>query len=214
MTTKKRSILLSILTLMLCLALVAVGTYALFSDQVTLENHLQAGTLDVTLTRTSLKTKTLDDTTGFLVDNPVNDEDVDFSKPTTRNVFDLETGDLIVPQSSYLAEMKIENNSDVAFKYWIEVVLKDSTDPAFAEQLDVKVTTEKMPQGTSATLSAGLKVGSEQTPIGTLAKGTSQTFTISVTFVDDNNVNNDAMNDELNFDIVVHAVQETEDPNA
>jgi len=213
-TTKKRSILLSILTLMLCLALVAVGTYALFSDQVTLENHLQAGTLDVTLTRTSLKTKTLDDTTGFLVDNPVNDEDVDFSKPTTRNVFDLETGDLIVPQSSYLAEMKIENNSDVAFKYWIEVVLKDSTDPAFAEQLDVKVTTEKMPQGTSATLSAGLKVGSEQTPIGTLAKGTSQTFTISVTFVDDNNVNNDAMNDELNFDIVVHAVQETEDPNA
>jgi len=199
---------------MLCLALVAVGTYALFSDQVTLENHLQAGTLDVTLTRTSLKTKTLDDTTGFLVDNPVNDEDVDFSKPTTRNVFDLETGDLIVPQSSYLAEMKIENNSDVAFKYWIEVVLKDSTDPAFAEQLDVKVTTEKMPQGTSATLSAGLKVGSEQTPIGTLAKGTSQTFTISVTFVDDNNVNNDAMNDELNFDIVVHAVQETEDPNA
>lgn len=214
MTTKKRSILLSILTLMLCLALVAVGTYALFSDQVTLENHLQAGTLDVTLTRTSLKTKTLDDATGFLVDNPVNDEDVDFSKPTTRNVFDLETGDLIVPQSSYLAEMKIENNSDVAFKYWIEVVLKDSTDPAFAEQLDVKVTTEKMPQGTSATLSAGLKVGSEQTPIGTLAKGTSQTFTISVTFVDDNDVNNDAMNDELNFDIVVHAVQETEDPNA
>lgn len=210
MTAKKRSILLSILTLMLCLALVAVGTYALFTDSVTLDNHLKAGNLNVTLTRTSLTTKTLDKTTGFLVDNPVNNEVVDFSDATERNVFDIdEKKDLIVPQCSYAATMKIENKSDVAFKYWIEVVLKSATNE-LAEQLDVTVTTTK---GTSARLDKGVYVGSKDAPIGVVAVNESQTFIISVTFVDNDKVNNDAMGDKVDFDIVVHAVQETENPN-
>ena len=66
MTKKKRTILLSVMTAVLCLALVAGGTYALFSDQVTLTNHLEAGKLDITLTRTYLKTKSLNSQTGYL----------------------------------------------------------------------------------------------------------------------------------------------------
>jgi len=70
-TTKKRSVLLSVMTLVLCLALVAGGTYALFSDQVTLTNHLEAGTLDITLTRTKLVTKSLDNETSHEARNEV-----------------------------------------------------------------------------------------------------------------------------------------------
>ena len=51
MTKRKRSVLLSILTLVLCLSVVAAGTYALFTDDVTFEEHLNAGSLDITLIR-------------------------------------------------------------------------------------------------------------------------------------------------------------------
>ena len=114
MTTKRRSIILSAMTLMLCIALVAGGTYALFTDSVKLTNHLQAGTLDITLVRTNLKTKSLNQTTGFLVETE-NADDVDFSKANGDNVFDMTEGTLVVPACWYEAEMQITNNSDVAF---------------------------------------------------------------------------------------------------
>ena len=41
----------------------------------------------------------------------------------------------------------------------------------------------------------------------TLAKGDSESFTVTVEFVDDDKVNNAAQSQALNFDIVVHAVQ-------
>ena len=210
---KKRSVLLSALTLMLCLALVASGTYALFSDQVTLKNHLQAGTLDITLIRTNLTTLSLDDTTGFLVETE-NAEDVDFSAPTTRNVFDITDETLIVPGCVYNAEMQIQNNSDVAFGYWLEIVFDDTVDLTLAEQLKVTVTTVDGNKSISGKLSenAGL-IGEEADPIGILAKTGSALFTVSVEFCDlDHSVNNNAKLTSFEFDIIVHAVQITTAP--
>ena len=210
---KKRSVLLSALTLMLCLALVASGTYALFSDQVTLKNHLQAGTLDITLIRTNLKTLSLDNTTGFLVETE-NPEDVDFSAPTTRNVFDITDETLVVPGCVYDAEMQIKNNSDVAFGYWLEIVFDDTVDLTLAEQLKITVTTVDGNKSISGMLdqNKGL-IGEEADPIGILAKTGSALFTVTVEFCDlDHSVNNNAKLTSFEFDIIVHAVQITTAP--
>lgn len=221
MTTKKRSVLLSVMTLVLCLALVAGGTYALFSDQVTLENHLEAGTLDITLTRTNLVTTSLNAATGFLVETE-NSKDIDFSKPwdpnhpelENENVFDIASGTLIVPGCKFSAEMQITNNSDVAFGYWLEIVFDDTVDLTLAEQLKITVTTVDGNKSISKMLntSAGL-IGSETDPIGILAKTGSQLFTISVEFCDlDDSVNNNAMGKNFEFDVIVNAVQITTAP--
>ncbi len=211
MTKKKRSVLLSVLTLVLCLALVAGGTYALFSDGVTLKNHLQAGTLDITLTRTNLVTKSLHDKTGFLVGTE-NPEDIDFSNPTDRNVFDITDDTLIVPGCWYSAEMQIANNSDVAFGYWLEIVFDDTANLALADQLNVKVTTAEGVTEAKLSESAGL-IGSESDPIGILAKTGSRLFTIRVEFLElEDSVNNAAKSQALDFDVIVHAVQAIEAP--
>ena len=210
---KKRSVLLSALTLMLCLALVASGTYALFSDQVTLKNHLQAGTLDITLIRTNLTTLSLDNTTGFLVETE-NSEDVDFSAPTDRNVFDITDETLVVPGCVYTAEMQIQNNSDVAFGYWLEIVFDDTVDLTLAEQLKVTVTTADGNKSISGMLNEnkGL-IGEEADPVQILAKTGSALFTVTVEFCDlDHSVNNNAKLSSFEFDIIVHAVQITTAP--
>lgn len=201
---KRRSILLSVMTLMLCLALTASGTYALFTDEVTLKTHLQAGTLDITLIRTNLITKSLNPATGFLRDTE-NTEDVDFSNPTGRNVFDIAPDTIIVPCCKYTADMKIINKTDVAYAYWIEIVLDDPSDIVLAHQIEVTVTT---PDSAEAKLSKGLMVGSESEPIAIMAKNDSALFTVSVEFLDLPN-NNSAQGRSLNFDLKVYAVQVT-----
>ena len=222
MTRKKRSVLMSVLTLLLCLALVASGTYALFSDQVTLKNHLVAGTLDITLIRTNLTTLSLDNNTGFLVKTE-NPKDIDFSKPAdlndpnaeNKNVFDITDETLIVPGSMYSAEMQIQNNSDVAFGYWLEIVFDDTVDLTLAEQLKITVTTVDDSKSISGMLSenAGL-IGGENDHIGVLAKSGAALFTITVEFCDlDYSVNNNAKNTSFDFDVVVHAVQVTTAPS-
>lgn len=220
MTKKKRSVLLSVMTLVLCLALIAGGTYALFSDQVTLTNHLEAGTLDITLTRTNLVTTSLNADTGFLVKTE-NPKDIDFSKPAdpndpnaeNKNVFDITDGALIVPGCMYSAEMQIANNSDVAFGYWLEIVFDDTKDLTLAEQLKITVTTVDGTTTGMLNASAGL-IGKEAEPIGVLAKGGSALFTVTVEFCNlDDSINNNAMGKTFDFDVVVHAVQITTAPN-
>lgn len=204
MTKKRRSVLMSVITLMLALSLVAGGTYALFSDQVTLTTHLKAGTLDITLQRTNLVTKELDNNTGFLT-SKTSSEVVDFSGPTDRNVFDLDVTDKIVPGCAYNATLKITNNTDVAFVYWIEIVNRNTEDNALSEQVKVSV---KMSDGSaiSENVKNGMQVGSALNPIGTLAKTESDSFVVGLLFLDLPN-NNSAKNMDLNFDVIVHAVQ-------
>ena len=145
MTKTKRSTLMAVLLMVLCVAMFAAGTYALFTDGVDLKNHLSAGTLDITLERTHLSTWQLDNTTGLFVEK-TNDGVVNFSEPSKRNVFDITEVDRIVPLCSYTAQMKISNNSDVAFRYWIEIVFDDSENKAlpvsWARTLSASTTTK------------------------------------------------------------------------
>lgn len=200
---------MSAVTFMLCLALVAGGTYALFSDQVTLTTHLKAGELDITLERTNLVTKALDNSTGFLVDI-IDEEDVDFSKPTIRNVFDLEETDKIVPGCSYDASMKITNNTDVAFAYWIEIIDRNYEDIILGDQLVVTIKADGYEK--TVKVSEGMLVGNQSEPVAILAKGEYDNFNVVLEFLNLAN-NNAAQNQSLNFDIVVHAVQVVNAPN-
>lgn len=211
-TNRKRSLLISGSVILLCISAIVGMTYALFSDTAQVTHILQAGDLDITLVRTNLVTKSLDNTTGFLTDAE-NDEIVDFSNSTTRNVFDFDGNTRIVPGCEYTAAMQVSNNSDVAFAYWVGIVCADAEDEqknALAEQLKVTVTTDTE---NDAFLSEGLVVGSSAQPIGILAKGASGEFTIKVEFLDLAE-NNAAKNQDLEFDLVVYAVQVTQNPAA
>ena len=228
MTTKKRSVLLTVLTLMLCTALVAGGTYALFSDEVTLQNHMQAGELNVGLYRTKLVAKALDPATGLLTDGTPDTTIVNFSDPENNdeNVFGLTASDKIVPECVYTADMLIVNNTDVAFGYWVELVFNtegpvaqpyDSFDKALAEQLEVTIIIGENTTGESHPVkgSAGT-FGSDTDPLGVLTKEAGKNnakFTISVKFLGlDNATNNKAQGGASFFDVIVHAVQVTELP--
>lgn len=226
MNRSRRSLLIACSVILVCLAIIVGGTFALFTDTVQVRHHLKAGKLDITLIRTNLKTTTLDNTTGYLVDkdNPVDKNFSDTTVNSTDNIFDITDSLLVVPDTSFEAEMFIGNNigtdtvdpklSNVAYKYWIDIVFDDETSEAFAKQLKVTVTTANGSINGKYLNETGLSVGSEEAPIGTLALGGSANFTVKVEFVDDYTTgitfdNDDVMGEEVKFDLVVNAVQVT-----
>ena len=199
---RRRTLLISGSTVLLSLTVIVGMTFALFSDEEIVNNHLKAGDLDITLTRTKLTSTYLTEK-GFL-DTVTDDRDKDFSNGTDENVFALE-GAVIVPQSKYIAEMQVSNNSDVAFGYWVEIVYTGKAEIELADQIDITVNTAE-----SKRLNQGLMVGSANEPIAVLGVGDASTFTVTVEFMDlANDVNNQAQGDDVTFDLVVHAVQYT-----
>lgn len=215
---RKRALLVSSVVILLCMTIIAGMTFALFTDTVRLTNHLQAGTLDMTLIRTKLIKTELDNNTGFLVDNS-SDERVDFSDKTDRNVFDIDPNKtLIVPGSMYSAQMQLinhtdERKSDVAFNYWLEITFPAATNLILADQITVTVKTDKGEISKRLSqkdlLNGSAVLGAEDSPIGVIAKTGSATFTVTITFENlDPSVNNNAKNLALDFDLVVHAAQQ------
>lgn len=201
-TNRKRTLLVSGSVVLLCLTVITGMTFALFSDEEVVNNHLKAGDLDITLTRTKLTSTYLTER-GFL-DTVTDETDKDFTNGTDENVFALD-GAVIVPQSKYIAEMQVSNNSDVAFGYWVEIVYTGKANIELSEQIDITVNTEQ-----SKRLNQGLMVGSASEPIAVLGVGDASTFTVTVEFLDlANDINNQAQGDDVTFDLVVHAVQYT-----
>ena len=213
-TNRKRALLISSAVILLCMSIIVGMTYALFTDNVTQNHHLQAGKLDITLTRTRLESTYLDTTTGRLVEATPNTVRTDFSNTssTDANVFGMTPGvsTLVVPQCEYTVNMEISNNSDVAFNYWVEVVYKDADgntldkNDEFAKQ--VSVTLVRGQNTFSDEVYDELNVGAEDDPIATVEKSGKDNFTLTVKF-EDLSDNNDVMEANIKFDIVVHAVQ-------
>ena len=225
-TNTKRTLLVAGAIILLCMCLIVGGTFALFTDTQTVKNHLKAGDLQITLKRTELTKTTLNES-GFLVTLPTDTEVKDFTNPTDENVFDIkndngEITELIVPGSKFVAKMQLENNSDVAFGYWIEIVCTDkATGENLARQLKVSVKTDKEE---TAYVGNGLTVGGPDAFVGVLgidSESNTQTFTVTVEFEDlgytfENGVlsstNDLAEAEDLHFDLIVYAVQETKMP--
>ena len=212
-TNRKRALLVSASVILLCMTIIVGMTWALFTDTQKVTNHLQAGDLSITLKRTEL-TKTTLNAQGKLVTSDPDTTTKNFSNPTDENVFGIVEGEKIVPGTKYVAKMQVENHSDVAFGYWIEIVCTDKTNGAdIAKQLKVTVNT-----GTdaSASVNDGLTVGSSSNYVGELIIGATAEFTVTVEFLDsfvaENNIDHNdlAQGENLSFDLVVHAVQATD----
>ena len=212
-TNRKRALLVSASVILLCMTIIVGMTWALFTDTQKVTNHLQAGDLSITLKRTEL-TKTTLNAQGKLVTSAPDTTTKNFSNPTDENVFGIVEGEKIVPGTKYQASMQVENHSDVAFGYWIEIVCTDKTNGAdLAKQLKVTVNTGS---DASASVNDGLTVGSSSNYVGELIIGASAEFTVTVEFLDSfvaaNNIDHNdlAQGENLSFDLVVHAVQATD----
>ena len=212
-TNRKRALLVSASVILLCMTIIVGMTWALFTDTQKVTNHLQAGDLSITLKRTEL-TKTTLNAQGKLVTSDPDTTTKNFSNPTDENVFGIVEGEKIVPGTKYVAKMQVENHSDVAFGYWIEIVCTDKTNGAdLAKQLKVTVNTGS---DASASVNDGLTVGSSSNYVGELIIGAKAEFTVTVEFLDsfvaENNIDHNdlAQGESLSFDLVVHAVQATD----
>lgn len=239
-TNRKRALLVSGSVILLCMTIIVGMTWALFTDTETVFNHLVAGDLQITLKRVELTKTTLDEH-GFLVTSNPDASVIDFSDPANgdKNVFGLKTDgngsvtEKIVPGSKFVAKMQIENNSDVAFGYWVKIVCKDqSATKELAKQLKVKVYTDKngdgiidtSSEGDESTIANGLTVGDHLNSnyIGVLGIGDVENFIVSVEFndlgydYDTNGVltsgNDEAQGKATEFDLVVYAIQVTDAP--
>lgn len=202
-TNRIRALIVSGAIILLCITTIIGMTVALFSDNEVIRNHLKAGDLDITLVRTKLTSTYL--TNRGELSTITDSKEKDFTNSTSENIFALE-GAVIVPQSKYIAEMKVINNSDVDFAYWIEIIYTGESDVELSEQLGITVNND----GTQL-LSKGLKVGSEDEPVAVLKVGEFDEFSVTVEFLDlPSAVNNAAQGDDVTFDLVVHAVQYVE----
>lgn len=214
-TSRKRTLLVSCAVILLCMTVIIGMTWALFTDTHTVKNHLKAGDLDITLERIGLEKYTLNES-GYLTSVEYTDTEAywNFSNSTKKDVFDIQSNEKIVPGSKFIATMRIKNESDVAFGYWIEIVCTDKTNGAdLAKQLKVTVNTGS---DASAFVNDGLTVGSSSNYVGELIIGATAEFTVTVEFLDsfvaENNIDHNdlAQGENLSFDLVVHAVQATD----
>lgn len=200
--SKIRTMLLASVMIMLCVAMIVGGTYSLWTGNVTVENHLVAGSLDAYLERTFLTKCTLNEKGGL---STVEDKiPVNFSGSTPANVFGLGKDEKVVPGSYFEARLNLKNNGTVAFDFTVSIKLNGVAN-ALAEQLKVTVNGNEL-----GTLS-GFVDGGQHAVIhsGTLANKASSEFTVRITFIDDTDVNNSASGQKLSFDLIVDAIQNT-----
>ncbi len=196
----KKALLLSLTTILVTVVTIVGATFALFSDSVTVNNHLSAGTLEIKLERTNLEWLELDQN-GYL-ETKYNTNVVDFTNNNTDNVFGLTSQTKVVPGVYYNATMKISNESSVAFNYWLEVKCT-STSNDLSEQIKLSVN-----NSTPVSIGTSLSVGDKNNPIGVVEIGKSKEFTVKITF-EDSSLNNEAQGEEVTFDLVVYALQVT-----
>ncbi len=211
-----RTLLLASVTIMLCMALLIGGTYALWSKTVSVTNHLVAGNLDLKLERIALSKTMLDNETGYMK-TVSNTDTVDLTTGSDVNVFGIEESELVVPTSCYEATLKLTNNGSVAFTYQIVIKLIE-VDEELAEQLMVSV--NGVEKGYLSTFNAqDGQVVVASADASAVEKGQATTFRVKVEFKDDaaegvtDIINNAAMDKEVEFDLIVKAVQLTSDPN-
>ncbi len=197
MSKRVRTLVMSFISMILSIAILAGGTYALFSTSVTIKGHLRAGNMEMKLTRLTLNGQSaLKDFT--------NVED---------NLFDLAGDDVavIVPGGTIDATLKLEHadDSNVAFNYYVELVIKSSNDQAdinLADELDMTLETGT---GTNeakrtATKNAAGNLSTENEKID-VAKGAVSEFKVTVVLSQD--VSATVMGGEVLIDLIVYAEQ-------
>lgn len=215
MKRRAKTLLLSCMTIVISVMVLIAGSVALFSEDNKMQTHLIAGKLDARLERVALVTTKLDEK-GYLkevTEQTERDKPVPFTDKTTENVFGLGSDEKIVPCTVLTATLKLSNDGDVAFGYWVEIVAQKGYETSeLAKQMKVTVTPENG-VATEKYLSEGLTIGSTDDVIGIVELSKAITFTVQIKF-EDRTDNNAAQSAEAIFDLVVHATQVTDDPNS
>lgn len=208
-------------TLVVCMLLLVTVTYALFTANKTVTNHLTAGNLNIQLVRESGEKKVLDEK-GYLKTESLAEQN--FTNDSTENIFGIENGEYAVPGAVYQAKMKIVNGknsegtdrSTVAFDYEVYLSLtigEKAEDISLANNLIVTITDENDEVISSGKLSEyqnGIANSKVKILEGIMTKlDVSKSFTIKVEFPSESN--NDAQNGKVAFDLYVNAVQKNEE---
>ncbi len=210
--SKIKTMLLASVMIMLCATMIVGGTYALWTSDVKVENHLVAGSLNAELWRNQLNKTYLNEAGGL--SNYEDKAAADFSGSTTKNMFGLGAKEKIAPGSSYAARLSLINKGSVAFDFVVKIKLNGATN-ALSNQLKVLVWEgaegEEKYAIVNGTLSDFVEGGKHaEIHSGTLNSEKSTEFTVKIVFVDDTKVNNNAQAQEVSFDLFVNAVQNTE----
>ncbi len=205
MSRRMRTVLLSMVMVCLCLALLIGGTYALFSDQETVNSYLKAGKLDAVLYRVEYQDCTLGEN-GMLVTSERNTDRIDLTNASSKDImlFDIEKA---VPQSWYEACLEVSNAGNVAFDYGVRMLWNvdgQATDAQkeLASQIQITISGEDGTELAEFALSAGRDVD-----LGTiLVGGAAQEFTVRAEFLNDPD-NNIVQDVALEFALQVYAIQ-------
>ncbi len=202
---KKKVLLISCVVILVCVSIIAGVTYALFSENKTVNTHLKAGKLDISLERTSLEYAVLN-ADGVLETKTV-DQVIDFTGSVSGSVFGIDAqGNKIVPGSYFKAAMKIGNNGDAAFTYNVKLVLGDNSDLDLARQ--IKVTLYENGNVVRTAMLSDLSNGFNLADGSMTADEATRTFEVKVEFIDCD-CNNSAQNGDVYFDLIVEATQKT-----
>lgn len=208
MGKRRRTLLIAAMSIMLSVAMLIAGTYALFSDSVSVENHLIAGTLKVNLVRTKLEQRKLD-SSGVVRNFAADETEEDFTHSTSKNIFGMGNSELIAPSSSYKATMRITNGGNVAFDYYVRIKLGTTGDKQSDENLckQVKVIVNDDTENAKylSECTDGLTVLTGRVA----ASGSQAVFSIKLVF-ENRSDNNDAQSEKAWFDLIVEAVQATD----
>ena len=202
MKEKFKLLFISYIVILLCTVLIIGGTFSLFTDSVTVKNHLQAGTLNVELVRTNLKyTKINED--GYF-DVIENNKRLNFTKPLKNNIFGIEDESLmIIPGSYFDTTMELINNGNVPFEYSVMIIINQEINSLF-EQLEVEIVDSE-----SNIFKKKLSdfVDGNSFMIGEMNSiENKENFKIKISFLNDVN-NNLAMSLAVEFDLIVSATQ-------
>lgn len=203
--TKKRTLLLSALTALLGVSVAVGASYALFTDQVTVNNHLSAGSLDVGLYRVGYKENVLV-ADGTMAESTPDTTRVDLTQNADK-LFVID--DLFVPTSWYETTVEVSNSGDVAFDYGVRILWKNDPandkDQIIAKQIQITISVGD----TQKEQFYLCDCADYDVVLGSMLKGdAAEQFTVKAEFVnrDDNNA---AMQAEIEFDLQVYTTQKT-----
>ncbi len=208
MSKLTKTLLLSMLTLCISTALVVGGTFALFTDTASVNNHLQAGNLDIGLFRTSYTEKVLG-SNGLMTESEVDTTAVNLAT-NGSTLFNMVNA---VPTSTYTATIEVSNLGSVAFDYGVRIIWsanRDTTDndDILAEQIKITIKSEKIENSTNSVSFYLADCDDNDVSLGYLLKNAgAEAFTVKAEFINDDNVNNSAMLANLSFDVQLYAVQ-------
>ncbi len=200
MSKKARTLIMSFMVIALSFSIMAVGTYALFSQTASIKGHLIAGNMQMSLVRTALH----GEETAI---------QKDFTN-STDNVFSAADGEdslIIVPGGEYSATLKLSHDtaSTVGYEYYVEIKLADASNADLASFLTVTLSSGSVTaSGTPS--STGIAIA-KNAPIKVPTGGESS-FTVTVKFndattPDEQTKLNTVMKKNVSFDIQVVATQ-------